>query len=188
MLPLLGHFGNGAGAHSSPGTNRTAVIVVINEHVTDKRKKATHLALQPQELTLILSPSTYAGVVRCTQVRDCFCSRCISRTKPSEQLRRFFVFMIRLLTYTPIKAAHSSSFFAFTRRRISSSLCSPVTQDTEHRHLSSLTPSLDLCPSSASFLFSLSLFPPRPPTFSPYPSPLPIPRTLKPLIIFRQPL
>lgn len=33
------------------GTNHTAVLVVINERVTDKRKKARRLALQLQEFT-----------------------------------------------------------------------------------------------------------------------------------------
>lgn len=41
--------GNMARAHSSLGTNRTVVIAVINEHVTDKGKKATHRALKTQD-------------------------------------------------------------------------------------------------------------------------------------------
>lgn len=45
--------GNRARAHSSPGTNRTVVIVVINEHVTDKGKKATHGGLESTGLNVL---------------------------------------------------------------------------------------------------------------------------------------
>lgn len=150
MLLLLGHFGNRSWAHSSQGTNWTAVIAVINDHVTDKGKKATHLATQPHEFSL---SRTLSGTLRCTQVQDCLCSRCISRKKPSEQLQQFFVFMIRLLTYTPIRAPLSSSLFACTWRHITSSLCSSVTQASEHSHLSYFTISFFSLPAFLVFVY-----------------------------------
>jgi len=63
----LCHFGNKSWAHSSQGTNRTAVIMVINERVADKGRKATHLASDTQEFTF---PShththTHTGIQKC---------------------------------------------------------------------------------------------------------------------------
>lgn len=85
-------------------------------------EKATHLALQPQEFTILKM---------CTGARLPLVVL-HGGTKPSEQLQRFFVFKIRQLMYTPMGAAHSSDFFEFARSHINSSLCSSVTPTSKN--------------------------------------------------------